>query len=60
MTTDSVDPRLEGVRAVLWAMSRLLDSGERLSLAATYELRALSRTGPQLADHVCDSHSPPC
>lgn len=45
------------MRALLWAMSRLLDRGERLTLAATRELRALSRTGLQLADEVCESQA---
>ena len=55
MNSEIVDPRLEGVRAVLWAMSRLLDRNERLSLAARYELCTLTRTGLQLADEYFDS-----
>ena len=60
MNSESVDPRLEGVRAVLWAISRLLDRNERLSLAARYELRTLTLTGLQLADEYFDSLQTEC
>ena len=55
MNCDFADPRLESVRAVLWAMSRILDQEKRLSLAAHYELRTLTQTGLQLADEYFES-----
>ena len=55
MNSETIDSRLEGVRAVLWAMSRLLDRDERLSLAVSFELRTLTQTGLQLADEYFES-----
>lgn len=55
MDSETVDPRLEGVHAVLWAMSRLLDREEKLSLAARYELKTLAQTGLQLTNDYFDS-----
>jgi hypothetical protein len=55
MDSETVGPRLEGVPAVLWAMSRLLHRGEQLSLAARYESRTLAQTGLQVANDCFDS-----
>lgn len=55
MRSDVEAAKLESVRAVLWAMVRILDCKERLSLAAKYELRTLSQTGLQLTDEYFES-----
>jgi hypothetical protein len=55
MNAETIDPRLEGMRAVLWAMSRLLHGESPPSRAACFELRALTCVGLQLADDYFDS-----
>lgn len=60
MSSDFIDPRLESIRAVLWALSRLLNRNEQLSLAARYELWTLTQTGLQLTDEYLDSLQESC
>ena len=58
MDIEPNDQRLEGMRAVLWAITRVLDRDTRPSAAACFEVRTLAHAGLQLADAYFDSLPP--
>jgi hypothetical protein len=65
MNTVTFDERLEGMRAVLWAITRVLDREFIPSRAACFELRTLANAGLQLAEAYFESppdecRNPPC
>ena len=55
MPLEPIDPRLEGMRAVLWAITRILDGNARPAAAACFAVRTLAHAGLQLADAYFDA-----
>lgn len=55
MHIEPVDQRLEGMRAVLWAITQILDRDTRPPAAACFEVRTLAHAGLLLADDYFDS-----